>query len=91
MVGVNNHFQGDVAMCLAIPHRIIRLFDDKRALASAGAVETEIRVDLVPGLEIGDVVLVHAGFAIERLREEQGQEIEALWEEVRRMAGIVHE
>ncbi|MDO9507844.1 MAG: HypC/HybG/HupF family hydrogenase formation chaperone [Thermovirgaceae bacterium] len=91
MICVDHLFQGDVAMCLAIPHRILRLFDDKRALASAGPVETEIRVDLVPGLEIGDVVLVHAGFAIERLLEEHGQEIEALWEEVRRMAGTGHE
>ena len=74
-------------MCLAIPHRIIRLLDDNSALASAGAVQTEIRVDLVPGLEPGDVVLVHAGFAIERLLEEQGHEVEALWEEIRRMAG----
>lgn len=74
-------------MCLAIPHRIIRLLEDSSALASAGAVQVEIRVDLVPGLEPGDVVLVHAGFAIERLQEEQGHEVEALWEEVRRMAG----
>ena len=74
-------------MCLAIPHRIMKLFDDNSALASAGAVETEIRVDLVPGLEIGDVVLVHAGFAIERLLEEHGEEVEALWDEVRRLAG----
>ncbi|GAB6280694.1 MAG: HypC/HybG/HupF family hydrogenase formation chaperone [Thermovirga sp.] len=74
-------------MCLAIPHRILRFLDDNSALASAGAVETEIRVDLVPGIEVGDVVLVHAGFAIEKLLEEHGREVEALWEEVRRLAG----
>ena len=78
-------------MCLAIPHRILRLLDDKSALASAGAVEAEIRIDFVPGLEVGDVVLVHAGFAIERLLEEHGQEVEALWEEVRRLAGSGNE
>jgi hydrogenase expression/formation protein HypC len=73
-------------MCLAIPHRIMSLIDDSRALASAGPVETEIRTDFVPGVEVGDVVLVHAGFAIERLLEENGREVEALWEEVRRLA-----
>ncbi|HPA59758.1 MAG TPA: HypC/HybG/HupF family hydrogenase formation chaperone, partial [Synergistales bacterium] len=54
-------------MCLAVPHRIIALRAANRALALAGAVETEIRTDLVPGLGEGDLVLVHAGFAIERL------------------------
>ncbi|HPD97815.1 MAG TPA: HypC/HybG/HupF family hydrogenase formation chaperone [Synergistales bacterium] len=73
-------------MCLAIPHRIRSLIDETRALASAGAVETEIRTDFVPGVEVGDVVLVHAGFAIEHLLEENGREVEALWEEVRRLA-----
>ncbi|HCP07901.1 MAG: Hydrogenase maturation protein HypC [Synergistales bacterium 58_81] len=74
-------------MCLAVPHRIIALRAANRALALAGAVETEIRTDLVPGLKEGDLVLVHAGFAIERLLPEEGEELERLWEEVRELAG----
>ncbi|HOI80771.1 MAG: HypC/HybG/HupF family hydrogenase formation chaperone [Thermovirgaceae bacterium] len=74
-------------MCLAVPHRIIALRATNRALALAGAVETEIRTDLVPGLGEGDLVLVHAGFAIERLLPEEGEELERLWEEVRELAG----
>lgn len=78
-------------MCLAIPHRILGFISEKRALASAGPIETEIRTDLVPGLQEGDVVLVHAGFAIERLLEEHGKEVESLWEEVRRLAAETNE
>ena len=74
-------------MCLAVPHRIIALRAANRALALAGAVETEIRTDLVPGLGEGDLVLVHAGFAIERLLPEEGEELERLWEKVRELAG----
>ncbi len=74
-------------MCLAVPHRIIELKAANRALALAGAVETEIRTDLVSGLGEGDLVLVHAGFAIERLLPEEGEELERLWEEVRELAG----
>lgn len=73
-------------MCLAVPHRIIEIRNDSQALARTGAVEVEVRTDLVEDIRIGDVVLVHAGFAIEKLQEEDGKELEELWEEVRRFA-----
>jgi len=73
-------------MCLAVPHRITRLLEDGMAVAAAGSVETEIRTDLVPGVSEGDLVLVHAGFAIEQLQDDEGQEIEELWAEVRRLS-----
>lgn len=73
-------------MCLAIPHKIIRMLDDKSAVAAAGPVETEIRTDLLPSASEGDVVLVHAGFAIEKLEPSEEAELEVLWDEVRRLA-----
>jgi hydrogenase expression/formation protein HypC len=59
-------------------------------LARAGAVNVEIRTDLIDDVTLGDLVLVHAGFAIEKLQEEEGREIEALFEEVRRLADEIH-
>lgn len=73
-------------MCLAVPHRIIEIRDDSQALARTGAIEVEVRTDLIDDVCIGDVVLVHAGFAIEKLQEDDGRELEELWEEVRRFA-----
>lgn len=73
-------------MCLAVPHRIVEIRDDSQALARTGAVEVEVRTDLLEDIRIGDVVLVHAGFAIEKLQEDDGKELEQLWEEVRRFA-----
>jgi len=74
-------------MCLAVPHVIQEIRDGKKALALAGAVRTEIRTDLVDFLSPGDTVLVHAGFAIEKLSPPDSEEVLALWEEVRRFAG----
>ena len=74
-------------MCLAIPHVIRELLDDKRAEAFAGPVRTEIRTDLIENAAPGDIVLVHAGFAIERVDPSESEELLALWEEVRRLAG----
>ncbi|HON33317.1 MAG TPA: HypC/HybG/HupF family hydrogenase formation chaperone [Synergistales bacterium] len=74
-------------MCLAIPHKVIALKGANRALSLAGPVEVEIRTDLVPQIEVGDMVLVHAGFAIEKLLEEETEELEKLWEEIRELAG----
>ena len=74
-------------MCLAIPHRIIALKSPNRALALAGSVEVEIRTDLVPDIGEGDMVLVLAGFAIEKLLAEENEELEKVWEEIRELAG----
>jgi len=75
-------------MCLAVPHRIEEMRADHTARARAGAVVVEIRTDLIEEPRVGDLVLVHAGFAIERLQEEEGREIEALFEEIRGLADV---
>lgn len=74
-------------MCLAVPHRIIELHADGSALAAAGPIRRSIRVDALPGAAVGDLVLVHAGFAIEKVREEDAAELESLWDEIRKGAG----
>jgi len=49
-------------------------------------VELEVRTDLIEDLQVGDVVLVHAGFVIEKYNEDEGKELESLWEEVMQFA-----
>jgi len=77
-------------MCLAIPHTIDEILDENRALAVAGAVRTEIRTDLIDAPEPGDTVLVHAGFAIEKLSLSDAEELLGLWDELRSLAGDDH-
>ena len=74
-------------MCLAVPHTIETILGENRALAAAGAVRTEIRTDLVENVVPGDTVLVHAGFAIEKLSPEDSEELKSLWDELRALAG----
>jgi Hydrogenase maturation factor len=44
-----------------------RKIKGKTAVASVGGIEREIGIELTPGVKIGEYVLLHAGFAIERI------------------------
>ena len=68
-------------MCLAVPLKIIEV-NGKTAVAEAMGVSRKIRVDFIPEPKLGDYVIVHAGFAIERLPERQALDDIAAWEEL---------
>ncbi len=73
-------------MCLAIPLQLIEI-RGSTAVGEAMGMRREIRVDFIPEPKIGDYVIVHAGFAIERLPEQQALEDLEAWEEVRDALG----
>jgi hydrogenase expression/formation protein HypC len=63
-------------MCLAIPGRIIEVEhagEHRMARIDFGGVIREAFLDFVPEAKIGDYVLVHVGFAIVRLDEQEAQ------------------
>ena len=68
-------------MCLAVPLKILSV-EGNKARAEAGGVAREIRVDFIPGAAVGDYVIVHAGFAIERITPEAARLALEAWEEV---------
>ena len=68
-------------MCLAIPLKLTAL-DGKNAVGESMGMRRNIRVDFIENPKIGDYVIVHAGFAIERLPEEQALEDLETWEEL---------
>lgn len=61
-------------MCLAIPAKITEMGDDRLATVDILGATREISLDLTPQAQIGDFVLVHAGFAIEVVDEQFAQE-----------------
>ena len=69
-------------MCLAIPLQLIEI-NGNTAIGEALGMKREIRVDFIPEPKIGDYVIVHAGFAIERLGETQALEDLEAWKEMR--------
>ena len=67
-------------MCLAVPMEIIRI-EGNTAIAAARGVETPVNIMLTEDVKIGDKVLIHAGFIIEKLDPEAAKEIEETFEE----------
>lgn len=62
-------------MCLAVPLKIISLEGDgKHAVGQAAGLAQKVRVDFLPGIAVGEYVMVHAGFAVEKLTPEQAAE-----------------
>jgi hydrogenase expression/formation protein HypC len=59
-------------MCLAIPARIIEL-DGDRAVVDAMGNRWKAKTTLLPEAKIGDLVLMHAGFAISLVDEEEAK------------------
>jgi len=68
-------------MCLAIPARIIELEGD-RAVVDAMGNRFKARTTLLADVKLGDLVLVHAGFAISTIDEEEAQKTWHLIEEI---------
>jgi hydrogenase expression/formation protein HypC len=67
-------------MCIAIPAEIIEIKDNNIALVDFGSLRQEIRIDLVD-VSIGDFVLVHVGFAIQKLKRDEALETRELFRE----------
>lgn len=68
-------------MCLAVPAKILRV-EENSAQAEVGGVLRKISLDLCPEVAVGDYVLIHAGFAIERMDEEEANETLSLLREM---------
>ncbi len=68
-------------MCLAVPAQILEITGDK-AIVDFGGVKREIMVNLLEEVKVGDYVIVHTGFAIETLDEQEALETLRLWKEI---------
>ncbi len=68
-------------MCLAIPARIVELEGD-RAIVDAMGNRFRARTTLLPDARLGNLVLVHAGFAISLVDEEEAKKTWQLIEQI---------
>lgn len=57
-------------MCLAIPSKVVEI-NDLKAVVEVSNIKREVFLHLVPGVKVGQYVLVHAGCAIETIDEEE--------------------
>ena len=68
-------------MCLAIPMKVVKVEGD-RGIVEIGGVEREASFQLLEGVKIGEYVLIHAGYAINKIDEEEAQETLELLREI---------
>jgi len=68
-------------MCIAVPGEVIEIKEGGIGVVDFGELRQEVRLDLVD-VQVGDFVLVHVGFAIQRLSREEGLETREIFRQV---------
>lgn len=61
-------------MCLAIPGKLVEKIGEEKGLVDLGGVKKEIALNFIPDVEIGQWVLIHTGFGLEIISEEDALE-----------------
>lgn len=80
-------------MCLGIPGKIVEIWGEDDALTRMGKVDfdgivREVSLAYVPEAKLGDYVIVHVGFALHTLDEEEAQET---WKLLKELGAIQEE
>ena len=68
-------------MCLAVPVKVLKI-EGPKAVVELGGLTRQASIMLVPDTEVGDYVLLHAGFAIQKLDEREAEETIRLFAEI---------
>ena len=69
-------------MCLAIPACVEQLVAGDSAIVNLGGVRKEVSLALVEDIAVGDYVIVHVGFALQKLDPEEAAQTLALFAEL---------
>lgn len=76
-------------MCLAIPGKIINIDGNgNSALVDFDGVKQNVIIALIQNPEIGKYVVVHAGYAIEQINEEEAMDAINQWKEIAEDQGL---
>jgi hydrogenase expression/formation protein HypC len=69
-------------MCLAIPVRIEEVLDAELAIANIGGLHKEINIALISDVSVGDYVIMHVGYALNKIDPEEAERTLALFAEL---------
>ena len=58
-------------MCLAVPMKLVEISGPGVGKVDAGGVKTDVSLAMAPHATVGDYLIIHAGFAIEVLDQEE--------------------
>jgi hydrogenase expression/formation protein HypC len=66
-------------MCLGVPGLVMQIQENDQGMTmgtvSFGGIAKEVCLAYLPDVQVGDYVIVHVGFAISRVSEEEAQEV----------------
>jgi hydrogenase expression/formation protein HypC len=77
-------------MCLAVPVRVVQIPAPDTAVVDLGGVRKEISLALVEGVEVGDYVILHVGYALQKLDTEEAERTLALFRSLGEAGDAVH-
>ena len=69
-------------MCLAIPAQVVEISDNETAVVEVGGIRKAISTALLDEVAVGDYVIVHVGYALERLNVAEAEETLRLFTEL---------
>ena len=64
-------------MCLGVPGKVVEIYEANGLIMGKvdfGGVKREVCLEYIPEIEIGQYVIVHVGFAINQMSEEEAEE-----------------
>jgi hydrogenase expression/formation protein HypC len=61
-------------MCLAIPAKVVEKLEHNMARVDIMGVQRTVSLDMIPEAELGEYVLVHAGFGLQIISEDDAKE-----------------
>ena len=69
-------------MCLALPVRVVELLPDDMAIVDLDGVRKEVSLALVDDVAVGDYVILHVGYALQKLDVDEAEQTLALFAEL---------
>jgi hydrogenase expression/formation protein HypC len=69
-------------MCLAIPVKVVELLDETTAIVDLDGIRKQISLALVDGVDVGDYVILHVGYALTKIDPEEAKRTLALLAEL---------
>ena len=71
-------------MCLAVPLRLVSV-NGTDAIGEVGGIQREVSIMMTPDVKVGDYVIVHAGFALNLISEQDALETLGLLSQIARL------
>lgn len=69
-------------MCLAVPARIVEVTAPDAAIVELGGVRKDISLALIDGAQVGDYVIIHVGYALQKLDADEAERTLALFRDL---------